>query len=260
MAVAIWIPPPPSGMPAGCWLTVRDVIDVGAESTNPDAEGVPAEEEIARLSPVVAALKAEGARVSVDTHKAEVMRHVLALGADYINDVSALRDPDAVDAVRDSEARLIIMHSTARRARAERAEIEPATIVDRILAFFQMRMKELNEAGIERKRLILDPGMGFFLSSNPETSVAVLRDLPRIADLGCPVLVSTSRKSFIGALLASADEPRPVDQRAAGTLATELWSAQHGAAYIRTHDVRALRDALILWRAVGRPPAKGTQQ
>ena len=227
-----------------------DVIDVGAESTNPDAEGVPAEEEIARLTPVVAALKADGARVSVDTHKAEVMRHVLALGADYINDVSALRDPDAVNAVRDSDAKLIIMHSTASRARAERVEIDATAIVDRIIAFFQMRMKELNAAGIARERLILDPGMGFFLGSNPATSTAVLRDLPRIAALGCPVLVSTSRKSFIGALLGSANQPRPVDQRAAGTLATELWSAQHGAAYIRTHDVRALRDALNLWRAL----------
>jgi dihydropteroate synthase type 2 len=228
-----------------------DIIDVGAESTHPDAEDVPAEAEITRLTPVVEGLKAAGIATSVDTHKPAVVRHVLALGVAYINDVTALSDPDAVTAVRDADARLIIMHSRGAGARAGRAEADPTTIVDEIIAFFERRIAVLTAAGIARKRLILDPGMGFFLGSNPEASLAVLRDLHRLHVLHLPILVSTSRKSFIGSILGRPGTPRPVAERGAGTLATELWAAQQGVAYIRTHDVRALRDALTLLAAIG---------
>jgi dihydropteroate synthase type 2 len=240
-----------------------DIIDIGAESTHPDAEDVPAQIEIDRLTPVIEQLKADGVRVSVDTYKPAVMRHVLALGVDLINDVTALRDPEAVAAVRDSAARLIIMHSRASAGRAERVApawgVTPAssrcnsdTVVDEIVAFFQRRVGELTAAGIDRRRLILDSGMGFFLSPRAEDSLAVLRELERIAALGLPVCVSTSRKSFIGSVLGGEGTPRPVSQRAAGTLATEIWAAWHGAAYIRTHDVRALRDALSMLTAIER--------
>ena len=250
-----------------------DIIDVGAESTHPDAEDVPAEVEIERLTPVIERLKADDVRVSVDTHKPAVMRQVLALGADLINDVTALCDPEAVAAVRDSDARLVIMHSRASGARAERRMAtppsrltwpldkrpchSPETIVDEIVAFFERRVAELTAAGIARERLILDPGMGFFLSPFPEDSLAVLRELERIVALGLPVCVSTSRKSFIGSVLGGEGTPRPVAQRGAGTLATEVWAARHGAAYIRTHDVRALHNALTMLTAIerGAPPA-----
>ncbi len=233
------------------------IIDVGAESTHPDAEAVSTDDEIARLTPVVRALKAEGATVSVDTHKAAVMRAMIALGADFINDVAALRDPAAVAAVRDTDARLILMHSTAATARAERQDVAADTIVERVLAFFEQRLAELDAAGVARDRLILDPGMGFFLGRDPAVSVAVLRNLSRLQALGLPVCVSTSRKSFIGALLGSPARPRPVDQRAAGTLATELWALAQGVDYIRTHDVRALHDAATLWNAIAARPAGG---
>jgi dihydropteroate synthase type 2 len=223
-----------------------DIIDVGAESTHPDAEDVTAQQEIARLTPVIERLKRAGAALSVDTHKPAVMRHVLAMGVAYINDVTALRDPEAVAAVRDSGARLIIMHSRASGARATREEADPATIVGEIIRFFERRIAALAAAGIARQRLILDPGMGFFLGSNPQASLAVLRDLDRLRGLALPILISTSRKSFIGSVLGGAEAPRPVAERGAGTLATELWAAQHGVAYIRTHDVRALRDALAM--------------
>ena len=239
-----------------------DIIDVGAESTHPDAEDVPAEVEIERLTPVIERLKADDVRVSVDTYKPAVMRHVLALGADLINDVTALRDPQTVAAVRDSNARLIIMQSRAGGARAERAapassRCDSDTILDEIVAFFERRVAELTAAGVDRRRLILDPGMGFFLSPRPEDSLAVLHGLERIAALGLPVCVSTSRKSFIGSVLGEEGKPRPVSERGAGTLATEIWAAQHGAAYIRTHNVRALRDALSMLTAIerGAPPS-----
>jgi dihydropteroate synthase len=200
-----------------------DIIELGAESTHPDAEDVPAEVEIARLTPVIEPLKADGIRVSVDTHKPAVMRHALALGADFINDVTALRNPQSVAVVRDVEAKLIIMHSRSSAARAERAEIDPTGIVEEIRHFFERRIGELAEAGISRNRLILDPGMGFFLSSNARASLAVLHGLRRLTNLGCPLLVSTSRKSFIGAVLGCA-EPRPVGARLSGTLASEIWA------------------------------------
>lgn len=226
------------------------LVDLGAESTHPDAEDVPAEEEIARLTPVLQALRQDGVRVCVDTYKPAVMRAVLKLGAEIINDVTGLRDPEAVAAVRDSAARVILMHSTAASARAERLDVDPAAIVSRIVEFFESRIAELEAAGIGRQRLILDPGMGFFLGRSPAVSLAVLRDLDRLTALGLPLCVSTSRKSFIGGVLGTSAGARPVEQRGAGTLATELWAAQHGVQFIRTHDVRALRDALTMWTAI----------
>jgi dihydropteroate synthase len=226
------------------------IVDLGAESTHPDAEDVPADEEIARLMPVLQVLRRDNIRVSVDTYKPAVMRAVLNLGVEIINDVTALRDPQALAVVRNSAARVILMHSTAASARAERLDVAPATIVGRIVAFFERRIAELEATGIPRQRLILDPGMGFFLGRDPAVSLSVLRNLDRVAALGLPVCVSTSRKSFIAGVLGGAAAPRPVEQRGAGTLATELWAAQQGVKYIRTHDVRALRDALVLWSAI----------
>jgi len=226
------------------------LVDLGAESTHPDAEDVSAEEEIARLTPVLQALRQDGVRVCVDTYKPAVMRAGLQLGAEIINDVTGLRDPETVAAVRDSAARVILMHSTAASARAERLDVDSTAIVGRIIGFFESRIAELKAAGIAQQRLILDPGMGFFLGRDPAVSLAVLRDLDRLTALGLPVCVSTSRKSFIGGVLGAGADPRPVEQRGAGTLATELWAAQHGVQFIRTHDVRALRDALTMWTAI----------
>lgn len=227
-----------------------DIVDLGAESTHPEAERVSADEEIERLSPVVSALKRDGALVSVDTYKPPVMRAVLALGADLINDVRGLREPGAIDALRAADCRIILMHSTAAGPRAERVDISPLEIVDRVRAFFEERIATLTKAGIARERLILDPGMGLFLGRDPLVSLTMLRDLHCLRTFKLPICLSTSRKSFIGAVLADAGVPRPVEQRAAGTLATELWAAAQGVEYIRTHDARALGDAWRLWRAI----------
>ena len=227
-----------------------DVIDVGAESTHPDAETVSSVAEVERLTPIVAALRASGCPVSIDTYKPDVMRRMVALGVDYINDVRGFRADGAIDVVRATDAKLIVMHSRSTHAKAERAPADGATIVDEILTFFDERLRVLVAAGVARERIILDPGMGFFLGENPSVSLAVLRELPRLRALGYPLLVSVSRKSFIGAALGDSDGPRPVDQRGAGTLAAELWAVQQGVAYIRTHDVRALRDAILVDQAI----------
>src|SRR5688572_11174498 len=221
-------------------------IDVGAESTHPDSEDVPASEELRRIEPVVGELVARGAEVSVDTSKPEVMRRALELGASCINDVAALREPGALEAVAASRCDVILMHSTASSARAERGASAGGDWIDRIVRFLDERIEACERAGIARERLILDPGLGFFLSSDPGPSFAVLARLGDLRRrLGLPLCLSPSRKSFLGALLG-----REVGERGAASLAAELWCASQGVEWIRAHDVRPLADALAVLRAI----------
>jgi len=226
-----------------------DVVDVGAASTHPDSEEVSAAEELRRLEPVVAALLERGARVSVDTWRPEVVAAVVAMGVEFVNDVTALRDPRSVEALAGSEARVVLMHSTAPEARAVRLDsAAPASgtaVLERIAAFFERRLDALEAAGLARERAVLDPGMGFFLSPDPGPSLAVLKHLPLLRELGRPVLVSTSRKSFLGAVTG-----RSVAARGAATLASELHAWRQGADFIRTHDARALRDGIAVCGAI----------
>jgi dihydropteroate synthase len=220
-------------------------LDLGAESSNPAGAAVSAEVEIARLRPVIEHFVRRGTRVAVDTHKAAVMRAALALGAGMINDITALRDPDAAAVLAASEVPVVVMFSRAPGGRAEVAVHPHRTLVAEMTAFFRERLRVLATQGIAAERIILDPGMGFFLGSTPEPSLWILKHLRALGGLGRPLYVSTSRKSFIGALVGQAP-----GQRLAGTLATELWALSQGVAYVRTHDVRALADAWKLWRAI----------
>ena len=219
-----------------------DVVDVGAASTHPDSEEVPAAEELRRLEPVLAALLERRARVSVDTWRPEVVAAVVAMGVEFVNDVTALRDPRSVAALAGSRTRVVLMHSTA-LAPAEPASGTP--VAERIAAFFEQRLDSLGAAGLGRERFVLDPGMGFFLSPDPAPSLQVLEQLPRLRELGLPLLVSTSRKSFLGAVTG-----RGVHARGAATLASELWAWRQGVDYLRTHDARALRDGIAVWEAI----------
>jgi len=221
-------------------------VDVGAQSTHPEAEVVDAAEELRRLEPIVRELVAAGVEVSVDTFRPDVMARALELGAACINDVTALRDPRAVEAVAGSACELIVMHSTSNEARAERAAVECDDWIERIASFFEQRLEELERAGVRRERTILDPGMGLFLSSEPRASFEVLRRIAELrARVGRPLCVGVSRKSFLGAAPA-----RSARERGPATLAAELWCATQGVEWIRTHDVRAASDALRAWRAI----------
>ncbi len=221
-------------------------LDLGAESSNPDGKAVPAEQEIARLAPVLRHFKRAGARVSVDTHKAAVMRAVLAEGADMINDITALESPDSVQALAGHAIPVVLMFSRSRGARADRTTRPHHGLIEEIQDFFRARLAELERQGIDRGRVLIDPGMGFFLGANPEPSLWVLKHLGALAALGCPLYVSASRKSFIGHIAGG----KPPAERGPGTLAAELWALQAGAAFVRTHDVGALADAWALWRAI----------
>jgi dihydropteroate synthase type 2 len=220
-------------------------LDLGAESSNPEGQAVSAELELERLLPVLDHFVRLGARVSVDTHKVPVMRAVLERGAGMINDITALADPEAARLLAGSTVPVVLMFARNRGARAERVEQPHDRLVEELTAFFTARIEALAAVGVARERLILDPGMGFFLGSTPGPSLFVLKHLGALATLGRPLYVSTSRKSFIGHLVG-----RPPGERLPGTLATELWALAHGAAYVRTHDVRALRDAWTMWRAI----------
>jgi dihydropteroate synthase type 2 len=230
-----------------------NVIDVGAESTHPAAARISAADEISRLTPVIAKLCHDGISVSVDTTKPEVMRRALDLGASCINDVRGFDSPESVAAVADRRCELVVMHALRRDgsedARAQRAPGDADTIVARLQAFFRERLAQFADAGIAPERVILDPGMGYFLGASAAASLNVLRDLAALREFGRPLMVSISRKSPIGEILADAG-PRPVSGRGAGSLAAELWCVQAGVDCIRTHDPSALRDAERVWRAI----------
>lgn len=224
-----------------------DVIDLGAAASNIAAAPVDSAIEIARLDPVITALEARGAAISVDTFQPETQRYAITRAVAYLNDIQGFPDPSLYPLLAASRARLVIMHSVQRRGRAQGLDIEAQEVWRRIESFFDERLGALEEAGIARERMILDPGMGFFLSARPEASFFVLSSLQRLKErYGLPVLVSVSRKSFLRTLTGR-DNPRALG---AATLAGELFAAQMGADFIRTHDPAALRDGLAVWEAI----------
>jgi dihydropteroate synthase type 2 len=220
-----------------------DVIDVGPASSNPDARPVPAATEIARLEPIVAAAAEKGWALSIDSFSPDTQRWALDKGVAWLNDIQGFPYPDLYPALAASSARLVVMHSVQGEGRAQRIETDPSTIMDRITGFFDARLAALIGAGIARERLILDPGMGFFLGAAPEVSLTVLRRLPELKlRFGLPVLVSPSRKGFLRRLTG-----RPIAEIGPASQAAELYAALHGADMIRTHDPKALGDVLTVW-------------
>jgi dihydropteroate synthase type 2 len=222
-----------------------DILDIGAASSHPDAKAVPPEIEIARLAAVVSALHDGGASLSIDTFSPQVQRWALEQGVDYLNDIHGFADPALYPELAGSNAKLVMMHMVQERGIASRTDIPPDAIFDRILAFFEKRLTALTGAGIAMERLILDPGMGFFLSTNPQTSLTVLGRLPELAEaFGLPLLVSVSRKSFLKALA------RP-DGLGDASVAAEMFAVAQGADYIRTHAPAPLRDGLKVLEELG---------
>lgn len=251
---------PDSFSDGGCYLDTKaaiekglslvaqgaDMLDIGAESSNPDGEKISAQTEIERLTPVIKALKKEGVLISVDTYKPEVMRHVISLGVDMINDITSLRNPDAIEVVREAAIPVVIMFARNQDPHAERTSREHTTVMREISDFFSERLKTLHKAGISDGKVIIDPGMGLFLGGNPEPSLMVLRHIEELQGFGREIYLSTSRKSFIGRIL---DRPN-VRERSIGTLATEIWGYLHGVSYIRTHEPELLREAIRMIQAI----------
>lgn len=223
------------------------VVELGPASSHPDAAKISAEQEVARLGPVVDVLWAENIPFGVDSFQTETQRWALSHGASMLNDIQGFADESFWAELALADCDLVVMHSIQERGPATREHFDASQIMDRVLHFFERRLAALVNAGIARERLIVDPGMGFFLGATPEPSLEVLRGLPRLrSEVGCRVLVSVSRKSFLGELAKSkaSQSARPTDQRQAATLAAELYAVRHGADFIRTHDVQALGDAV----------------
>lgn len=224
-----------------------DLIDLGAESTRPGggiygsgAETVDAIEEINRLQPVLAALRqATDLPISVDTRKASVARVAIDLGADIINDVSALADPDMADCIASSQVALVLMHS-----RGELGSMQTAIHFDDVLGEVRTELAErvdfAEASGIDRQRIVLDPGIGF--GKTVEQNLELIARLGELTRLGLPILLGASRKSFLSAI-----HETPPSQRLPGSLAAAARGADQGAAILRVHDVADTRQFLDTW-------------
>jgi dihydropteroate synthase len=220
------------------------IIDVGGESTRPGADEVPLDEEIRRVIPVIEGLRASSSVViSIDTRKPEVAARAVAAGAGLINDTAGEISDRRMDGVaRETGAAICVMHS-----RGTPSTMRELTDYDDVVAFvrsfLEMRGSELETLGVEREAIVLDPGIGF--AKNPSQNLEILRRLDEISDLPWPILVGTSRKSFIGAVLDV-----PEDQRLEGSLATALSAVDGGARIVRAHDVVETVRAIRMHEAV----------
>ena len=230
-----------------------DLIDVGGESTRPGAEPVGTDEELERVVPVVEALRARlELPVSVDTSNPTVMREALAAGAQLVNDVRALSRPGALEAVAETDAAVCLMHMRGTPLTMQ-ANPDYAEVVDEVAAFLSQAVQRCEAAGIDRSRIMVDPGFGF--GKTLQHNLTLLARLPELESLGCPVLVGLSRKSMFGQLL-----DRAVDQRLAGTLAAGQLALDAGADVLRVHDVAEHHDMRQVWRSVRRLQTQSTKK
>jgi dihydropteroate synthase len=224
-----------------------DLIDVGGESTRPGAREVPADEEIARVVPVIQAL-ARHTRVpiAIDTSKPEVMRAAVEAGAGLVNDVHALRRDGALEAAAALAVPVCLVHMQGEpRTMQDAPHYED--VVGEVHRFLTDRLFACQLAGIDRKRILVDPGFGF--GKTLEHNLGLLRELARFAEIA-PVLAGLSRKAMIATLTGR----ERMDERAAGSAAAALIAVQRGASIVRVHDVAPTRDALAIWQAVAREP------
>jgi len=219
-----------------------DILDLGGESTRPGASPVPAQEEAARVLPVLDALRDLAVPVSVDTRKPEVMRQALAHGASMINDINALQAPGALDAVRGSDCGVCLMHMQGDPQTMQGA---PAyvDVVHEVEHFLTARVSACEDAGIARERLAVDPGFGF--GKTAEHNLQLLQGLRELGRLGLPIVAGLSRKSTLGNITG-----RGVHERLAASLAAAVLAVERGAAIVRVHDVASTRDALLVVQAV----------
>jgi len=222
------------------------MLDIGGESTRPGSLAISPAEELVRVLPVVEGALTLGCPISVDTRKPEVMRAVLALGADIVNDIDALQAPGALDVVA-AHGRcgvcLMHMHGTPETMQARPAYDD---VVEEVGAFLRERAQVLEARGVASERIVLDPGIGF--GKRPEHNVALLRRQRELLALGRPLLVGWSRKSTLGVITG-----RDLADRQAASVAAALAAVQHGARIVRVHDVAQTVDALKVWSAAGLP-------
>lgn len=222
-----------------------DILDIGGESTRPNAERVSVDEELRRVVDVVAQVRQATDRlISIDTTKAEVARQALAAGADIVNDISGLTfEPEIVDVCAESDCGVICMHILG-TPQTMQADPHYDNVVSDVCDFLSARLRALEEAGVARARVVTDPGIGF--GKTAQHNVDLLSNISALRDLNRPVLIGHSRKRFLAKVLG-----RPVEERTFGTIGVAIAVAAQGADMIRVHDVRETRDALLAWHVIG---------
>jgi dihydropteroate synthase len=226
---------------------VASALDVGGESTRPGAEPVPEQEEIDRVLPVVEALAGAGRSVSIDTTKLDVARAALGAGATLVNDVSAFRfSPDMAGLVASAGVDCCLMHMLG-EPRTMQADPRYEDVVSEVKAFLEERLAFATAVGVPEERIWLDPGIGF--GKTVEHNLELLRRLDEIVAIGRPVVVGTSRKSFLGKLAGG----RAEGERLPGTIATNVLALERGASVFRVHDVAPVADALKVAAATVAP-------
>jgi dihydropteroate synthase len=218
------------------------ILDIGAESSRPGAHPVPAAQEIDRLLPFIESLRNCGVPLSVDTVKPEVMRAVLAAGADMINDINALRAPGALEAAAASKAAVCLMHMQGEPASMQH-DPQYGDVVAEVAEFLGERVAAAEAAGIPLNRIAVDPGFGF--GKSLEHNIELLRRLGELLVPGLPLLVGMSRKSMLGLITG-----RPATERVPAGIAAHVMAVLRGARILRVHDVAATRDALAVVQAV----------
>ena len=226
-----------------------DMIDIGGESTRPGAQSVSLQEELDRVLPVIEALKDCGVALSIDTYKAETMRQALKAGVDCVNDIWALRQAGAVEAVIESDKSnpdkrcgIVLMHM---QLDPQTMQFDPEyhDVITEVKAFLQERATLLEDQGVAQNRIAIDPGFGF--GKSLEHNLKMLADFDQFSQLGYPVLAGISRKSMLGKLTG-----RDTNDRVAPSVAAAILAADRGARIIRVHDVQETVDSLKLWEAV----------
>jgi dihydropteroate synthase len=224
-----------------------DILDVGGESTRPGAEPVPVDEELRRVVPVVRALRGVGIQISVDTAKLTVAEAAVEAGATYVNDVTAFRsEPELAGFVADRGCDCCLMHMLG-EPRTMQDNPRYDDVVDDVRAFLEQRVEFAVREGVREERIMVDPGIGF--GKTLEHNLELLRRLEEIVAIGFPVVIGTSRKSFLGRLTGREDP----HERVAATVATTVLALERGAAVFRVHDVAPTRDALAVATATLRP-------
>jgi dihydropteroate synthase len=222
-----------------------DILDIGGESTRPGAMPVPLDEEWARIAPVIAGVlkRCPDTIISVDTYKPEIARRAVAAGALIVNDITGL-DPSGnmTEVVAQSSAGVVIMHMQGTPATMQ-IKPEYEDVVSEVTSFFHHRIQSAVQAGIAMERIAVDPGIGF--GKTLEHNLTLLRNLDKFAELGCVLLIGTSRKRMIGDITG-----RPVGERTAGSVASALHAAWSGADVVRVHDTAATVDAIRVWNAL----------
>jgi len=219
-----------------------DILDIGGESTRPGATPVPLDEELNRVVPVIKALAQAGVPLSIDTYKPEVMRAAIEAGADIVNDVCALQEPNALEIVAASKVGVCLMHM---QGRPQTMQVDPQyqDVVAEVTSFLATRLKAAEAMGISRERVLLDPGFGF--GKRTEHNITLLNQLSSLQSLGLPLLIGLSRKSVLGQVVGS-----EVDERIHASIAASVVSVMKGANIVRVHDVKPTVDALKIVSAV----------